>query len=88
MLERFQNINFIPPRVVAELATNGKLHVEVDIFGITEAHLTSIAARIGEATSVVSSYWHGCNNVDAVAAYAHSGDCRDSRGVNADELEP
>jgi len=57
-LERFQNINFIPRRVVAEFATNGKLHVEIDTFGITEAHLTLIAAKIGEATSVVSSYWH------------------------------
>ncbi len=58
VLERFQNINVVPRRVVAELATNGKLHVQVDIFGLAADHLTLIAAKIGETPAVISSYWH------------------------------
>jgi hypothetical protein len=58
VLERFQNINVVPRRVIAEFATNGKLHVQVDICGLTEDHLTLIAAKIGQTPTVISSYWH------------------------------
>ena len=58
ILERFQNINVVPRRVIAEFATNGKLHVQVDICGLTEERLTLIAAKIEQAPAVVSAYWH------------------------------
>ena len=58
VLERFQNINVVPRRVVAEFATNDRLHVQVDICGLTEEHLTLIAAKIEQTPAVISSYWH------------------------------
>jgi hypothetical protein len=58
VLERFQNLNVLPRRVIAEFATNDKLHVQVDIFGLTEERLTMIAAKIAEVPAVLSSYWH------------------------------
>jgi (p)ppGpp synthase/HD superfamily hydrolase len=58
VLEQFQNLNVVPRRVVAEFATNDKLHMQVDIFGLTADRLTLIAAQIAETPAVISSYWH------------------------------
>ena len=58
VLERFQNINVLPRRVLAELTTNGRLHIQLDVFGLSEDHMTLIAAKIGQALPVFSSYWH------------------------------
>jgi (p)ppGpp synthase/HD superfamily hydrolase len=58
VLERFQNLNVLPRRVIAEFGTNDTLHVEVDIFGLPQDQLRNIAAKIGESPSIVNAYWH------------------------------
>lgn len=58
VLERFQNLNIIPRRVVADWGTNDQLHVQVDIAGLSEERLTVIAAKIGQVPSILSAYWH------------------------------
>jgi hypothetical protein len=58
VLERFHNLNVLPRRVTGELGTDGTLHIQVDVFGLTEERLTLIAAKIGQVPSVVSAYWH------------------------------
>jgi hypothetical protein len=58
VLERFQNLNIVPRRITAELGANGTLHIQVDIFGLTEERLTLIAAKIGQVPSIVNAYWH------------------------------
>lgn len=58
VLERFQNLNVMPRRVVAELATNGAFHIQVDVFGLEEERLTLIAAKLGEVPTVVSAHWY------------------------------
>jgi hypothetical protein len=58
VLERFQNLNVLPRRIIAEFGINDALHIQVDICGLAEEHLTIIAAKIGQATSVVNAYWH------------------------------
>jgi len=59
ILERFQHLNVLPRRVVAEFGTNDTLHVEVDVCGsLPEERLRLIAAKIAQATCVVNAYWH------------------------------
>lgn len=58
VLERFQNLNILPRRVVGEFGANSTLHIQVDVFGLTEERLTLIAAKIAQVPSIVSTYWH------------------------------
>ena len=58
VVERFQNLNIIPRRVIAEFSSNDILHIEVDVCGIPDEHLALIAAKIRQATSIVNAYWH------------------------------
>ena len=58
VVERFQNLNVLPRRVVAELGTNETLHIQVDVFGMSEQQLRLIAAKIAQATSIANVYWH------------------------------
>jgi hypothetical protein len=58
VLERFQNLNVLPRRVVAEFGATDLLHIHVDVVGVSEERLTLIAAKIGETASVLSAYWH------------------------------
>ena len=58
VLERFQNLNVVPRRVIAESGVNGAFHIRVDIFGVPEPTLTLIAAKLGQVPSIVSAYWH------------------------------
>jgi hypothetical protein len=58
VLGYFQNINVIPRRILAEFATTGAMHVEVDISGLSEARLSLIAAKISQSVSVLNAYWH------------------------------
>ena len=58
VLERFQNLNVLPRRIVAEFGTNDLLHIQVNVFGLTEERLTLIAAKIGQVPSIVHAYWH------------------------------
>jgi hypothetical protein len=57
VLERFQNLNVVPRRIIAEFGTNETLHIEVDVFGLPEEQLGLIAAKISQATSIANAYW-------------------------------
>jgi hypothetical protein len=57
VLERFQNLNIVPRRIHAEFATNELLHIEVDVFGLTEEQLSLVASKIGQAVSVYHAHW-------------------------------
>jgi hypothetical protein len=58
VLERFQNLNCLPRRVNAEFGSDDRVHIEVDVLGLSEEQVTLIAGRIGEAVCVVNAYWH------------------------------
>ena len=58
VLERFQNLNIVPRRVIAEFGTGDILHVQVDISGMDEEHLTCIAAKIAQVPCVLNAFWH------------------------------
>ena len=58
VLTCFQSLNVVPRRVVAELGTTGTLHIRVDVTGLTERHLSLIAAKVGQVPCVGNAYWH------------------------------
>ena len=40
VIERFQNLNIIPQRVVAEFSSNDLLYIEVDVCGMADEQLS------------------------------------------------
>jgi hypothetical protein len=58
VLTCFQTLNVVPRRVIAELGTAGTLYIRVDITGLTERHLSLIAAKVGQVPCVGNAYWH------------------------------
>ena len=58
VIERFQNLNVLPRRVIAEFGIDDIIHIEVDVCGLSEEHLKVIAAKIGSATSIVNAHWY------------------------------
>ncbi len=58
VLERFQNLNLLPRRVIAEWGTAGILHVQVDIGGVPEETVNRIAAKLGQVPCILSAHWH------------------------------
>jgi hypothetical protein len=58
VLERFQNLNAVPRKVLAELSTKGVFHIEIDITGVAPDCMDVIAAKIGEAPCIHSARWH------------------------------
>jgi hypothetical protein len=58
VLERFQNLNLLPRRIIAEFDINDTIHIQVDVCGLSEEQLKSIASKSGQATSIVNAYWH------------------------------
>jgi len=58
VLERFQNLNIVPRRVVAEMGSGDELHIQVDIAGMAEERLTLIVAKLNQALSIRHAYWH------------------------------
>lgn len=58
VLACFQSLNVVPRRVIAEHGTAGTLYIRVDVSGLTEGHLSLIAARIGQVPCVGNAYWH------------------------------
>jgi hypothetical protein len=58
ILERFQNLNMLPRRVIAELGPTGTCHIQVDLTGLSENTLTAISAKLGQVPSIRSAYWH------------------------------
>jgi hypothetical protein len=58
VLERFQNLNLTPRRVIAEWGINHMLHVRLDIAGLSEDRVSLIAAKLGQVPSILTVYWH------------------------------
>jgi hypothetical protein len=58
VIERFQNLNIVPRRVVAEWATTDQLHIQVEVAGVPEATVALIAAKLSQVPCIVSAYWH------------------------------
>ena len=58
VLERFQNLNILPRRIIAECSSEDTFHIEVDVFGCPEEQLRLIAAKIRQCPSIVNAYWH------------------------------
>jgi hypothetical protein len=57
VIERFQNLNVLPRRVIAEFGIDQIIHIQVDVCGLPEEQLKLIAAKISSATSIVSAHW-------------------------------
>ena len=51
VVERFQNLNIIPRRLIAEFASNDILHIEVDVCGLPDEQLALIAGKIRPGVS-------------------------------------
>ena len=58
LLSAFQNINVIPNRIVAEFATTGLMHVQIDVSGLSESRVSLIAAKMSQCVPVLNAYWH------------------------------
>jgi hypothetical protein len=58
VLERFQNLNVLPRRVVAEAGIDNRFSIEVDVLGMPEAQMTLLAIKLRQNTSVLNAYWH------------------------------
>jgi hypothetical protein len=58
VVERFQNLNFIPRRICAEFSSNDLLHIEVDVCGLPDEQLALIAGQVRRSPCIVNAYWH------------------------------
>jgi hypothetical protein len=58
VLERFQNLNIVPRKVLAEWTTPGVVRVEVQVAGVSEDTINLIANKIASAPCILSAYWH------------------------------
>ena len=58
VLERFQNLNVLPRRVIAEFGSTGAFHIQVDVAGVSEAMLTIITEKVAQVPSVLNAHWH------------------------------
>lgn len=58
VLERFQNLNVVPRRVVAEMGSGDVLYIQVDICGMAEERLSLITAKLNQALSIRDAHWH------------------------------
>jgi hypothetical protein len=58
VVERFQNLNIVPRRIVAEFSSNDMLHIEVDVCGLPDEQLRLIVGKIRQASCIVNAYWH------------------------------
>ena len=58
VLERFQNLNVVPRRVLADWATTGTLHIEVQVSGISETMLNLITVKLGQVPTILAAHWH------------------------------
>ena len=58
VLGRFQILNVIPRRVLADVGATGTLEIALDIFGLSERRLTLIAAKLRQSPCVFNARWH------------------------------
>jgi hypothetical protein len=59
VVERFQNLNIVPRRVIAEFSSNDILHIEVEVCGVPDEQLRLIVGKILQAPCIVNAYWYG-----------------------------
>ena len=45
-------------RVVAEFGCDEVLHVRIDVAGVPEPRLSTLAEKLGQIPTVLSAYWH------------------------------
>lgn len=62
VIERLQDSNIVPRRILAESATND-LHIGVDVFGLTEEELSLVAGKIGQGVSVYHAHPPCCTGI-------------------------
>lgn len=58
LLASFQHLNVVPRRVVAEFGSDEVLHVRIDVAGVSEPRLSTLAEKMGQIPTVLSAYWH------------------------------
>lgn len=58
VIERFQNLNVVPRRVVAEMGSGDVLHIQVDVVGMTEERLSLIVAKLNQSLSIRDAHWY------------------------------
>jgi hypothetical protein len=58
VVQRFQNLNIVPRRVSAEFGVDDRLHIEVDVCGLTAEQLSLIAGKITQSPSIHDACWH------------------------------
>lgn len=57
VIQRFQNLNIVPRRISAEFGIDDRLHIEVDVCGVTTQQLSLIAGKISQSPSVHHAHW-------------------------------
>ncbi len=58
VVQRFQNLNIIPRRVSAEFGVDDRLHIEVDVCGVSGEQLSLVASKVSQSPCVHHAYWH------------------------------
>ena len=58
VVERFQNLNILPRRIIAEFSSNDILHIDVDVCGLPDEQLGLIVGKIRQAPCIVNAHWH------------------------------
>jgi len=58
VLERFQNQNVLPRRVVVQQASDGTVHMEIEVSGLSEETLNLIAGKIAQVPCIMNAYWY------------------------------
>jgi hypothetical protein len=58
VIQRFQNLNVVPRRICAEFGSDDRVHIEVDVCGMTAEQLSLIASKISQSPSIHRAHWH------------------------------
>jgi hypothetical protein len=58
VIHRFQNLNIVPRRINAEFGIDERLHIEVDVCGVTVEQPAIIASKISESPSIHHTQWY------------------------------
>ena len=58
VLERFQNLNVLPRRVIAEHSSEDQLHIRIDVGGLSEEMMCLIAGKVAQTVCVLDAHWH------------------------------
>jgi hypothetical protein len=58
VIQRFQNLNVVPRRICAEFGSDDRVHIEVDVCGMSAEQLSLIASKISQSPSIHRAHWH------------------------------